>query len=36
VDRAMEFYFFEDQDTGDLERNWQALEVLFLSTLHLA
>ena len=36
VERATEFYFFEAQDTGNLPRNWQVPDVLFLSILHPA
>jgi hypothetical protein len=36
MDKAMKFCFFEDQDTRDLSKNWQAPDVLFLWTLHLA
>ena len=36
VEKAIEFYFFEDQEIRDLLRNWQPLEVFFLSTLHPA
>jgi hypothetical protein len=36
MDRATEFCFLEDQHTRDLPKNWQVLDVLFLSTLHPA
>ena len=31
VDSATQFYFFENQDTSELPKNWQVPEVLFLS-----
>jgi hypothetical protein len=34
--RAMELYFFEDQEIRDRPRNWHVLKVLFLATLHPA
>jgi hypothetical protein len=36
VERAIEFCFFEAQDTRDLSKNRQVPDVLFLSILHLA
>jgi hypothetical protein len=36
VERAIEFYFLEAQDTRDLSKNWQVPDVLFLSILHPA